>query len=288
MLFFASWHLLAIASVIFAGLFSFVLKVGAERGYSSAVLNAIAAVVSLMITLAAGWWSGESVTPYVALLALANGGLFIFGSLARSDALGAIDATLFFPIYKIVGPALVLLSGLVLLGERLTLLQSIGFALSLSVPLLLIDHLERGRQKDLVRGVRLAVIAAVCISAGQVFSKMVMATGTGPFLYSSVAYAMTFAGIGMPWIYKHRGDSVRASNWREMLGISVLAGILQCLGFITLLYAFRSGPMSTTYAINSTYILIPIVLSIYYYGEHWNARKVIAIALSIGAVVLLR
>jgi multidrug transporter EmrE-like cation transporter len=30
------------------------------------------------------------------------------------------------------------------------------------------------------------------------------------------------------------------------------------------------------------------VLSIYYYGEHWNARKVIAIALSIGAVVLLR
>lgn len=285
---FAAWHGLAIASVIFSGLFSFVLKVGAERAHSSSVLNAIAAVVSLIITLAAGWWFDESVTLFVALLALANGGLFIFGSLARSDALGAIDATLFFPIYKIVGPALVLILGMVVFGERLTLLQSIGFTLTLAVPLLLLDHLEHGRQKDLKRGVRLAIIAAVCISAGQVFSKMVMETGAGPYLYSSVAYAMTFAGIGVPWVYRHGRESVRASGWGDMLWLAVLAGTLQCLGFLTLLYAFKTGPIATTYAINSTYILIPIVLSIWYYGEHWNARKVIAIALSIGAVVLLR
>ncbi len=36
------------------------------------------------------------------------------------------------------------------------------------------------------------------------------------------------------------------------------------------------------------YILIPIVLSIYLYQEHWNARKVIAITLSIVALYLLK
>jgi drug/metabolite transporter (DMT)-like permease len=81
---------------------------------------------------------------------------------------------------------------------------------------------------------------------------------------------------------------IRASRWQDIVWLGTLAGIFQCLGFITLLYAFQSGPVSTTYAINSTYILIPIILSIWYYGEHWNARKVIAIALSIGAVVLLK
>jgi drug/metabolite transporter (DMT)-like permease len=288
MLTLAAWHWLALASVVFAGLLSFILKIGAERRYSGAVLNGIAALVSLLITLAVGWWLGERVTVFVMLMAVANGGLFVYGTLARSDALSAIDAAIFFPIYKIVGPALVLAAGIIVFGERLTLMQSVGFVLALSVPLLLIDRVEHSRQRDLKRGVWLAIVAAVCISVGQIFSKMVMATGSGPYLYSAAAYAMTVAGIGIPFAYRHGTEVVRASRWQDIVWLGTLAGIFQCLGFITLLYAFQSGPVSTTYAINSTYILIPIILSIWYYGEHWNARKVIAIALSIGAVVLLK
>jgi drug/metabolite transporter (DMT)-like permease len=288
MLTLAAWHWLALASVVFAGLLSFILKIGAERRYSGAVLNGIAALVSLLITLAVGWWLGERVTVFVMLMAVANGGLFVYGTLARSDALSAIDAAIFFPIYKIVGPALVLAAGIIVFGERLTLMQSVGFVLALSVPLLLIDRVEHSRQRDLKRGVWLAIVAAVCISVGQIFSKMVMATGSGPYLYSAAAYAMTVAGIGIPFAYRHGTEVIRASRWQDIVWLGTLAGIFQCLGFITLLYAFQSGPVSTTYAINSTYILIPIILSIWYYGEHWNARKVIAIALSIGAVVLLK
>ena len=76
--------------------------------------------------------------------------------------------------------------------------------------------------------------------------------------------------------------------WRDVWGIGLLAGIFQFLGFVLLLAAYQDGPMGIAYAINSTYILIPIVLSIWFYGEHWNARKAIAIALSVVAVVFMK
>lgn len=286
--FVAAWHGWAVASVIFAGVFSFLLKVGAERTHSSAIFNVLVSVSSLVLSILGIWWYGESISSYVLVLAVLNGLLYIVGTVARSDALSHIDATLFFPIYKIVGPALVLLAGVAFLGERLTFVQAVGFAFALSVPLLLLDRLERARQKDLGKGVWLAIVAAVLISAGQVLAKMAMNADAGPNIFAAIPYAMTIVGISIPYAYRHKSEAVRVSRWRDMVWLGLLAGVFQYLGFVTLLFAFESGPVSTAYAINSTYILIPIVLSIWYYGEHWNARKVIAIALSIGAVVLLR
>lgn len=288
MLTFAAWHWLALASVVFAGLFSFVLKVGAERTHSSALLNAVASCVSLVFAVGGMWWLGESLTPNLLLLAGINGIMYIFGTIARSDALAHIDATLFFPIYKIVGPLLVLICSLAFLGERLTFLQGIGFILAVGVPLLLLDRVEGIRQKNFRMGVWLTVAAAVLISGGQVLAKVALDAGAGAFAFSVLAYGITVVGISVPYVARHRSEVLSISHWHDVLGIGALAGLLQFAGYVTLLYAFKTGPIATSYAINSTYILIPIVLSIWYYGEHWNARKMIAIALSIGAVVLLR
>lgn len=274
--------------MLFAGIFSFLLKVGAERTHASGVFNAVVSASSLSVASFAFWWSGESISAYVALLALINGVLFVFGSVARSDSLGFIDATLFFPIYKIVGPSLVLVASMAFFGERLSLLQSVGFGLALSVSLLLMDKKEGGRQRNLIRGVSLAVASALLISAAQVFAKVAMNAGGSAYGFATIPYAMMVLSVALPMAYTHRSEASRVSGWRDMVGLGFVAGIFQVLGFITLLYAFRSGPVGTVYAINSVYILIPIVLSIWYYGEHWNVRKIFAVALSIGAVVLLR
>ncbi len=274
--------------MLFAGLFSFLLKVGAERTHASGVFNAIVAVFSLACALAGTWWFGDSFTAAGVVLAVLNGVLFVFGSVARSDALSKIDATLFFPIYKIVGPSLVLVASMLFFGERLSALQVVGFALALSVSLLLMDKAEGSRQKNLANGVWLAIVSALLISAAQVLAKLAMAQGVGPYAFAAIPYLMTIIGVSVPFVIKHKKEAARVSRWQDMLGLAFVAGIFQFLGFITLLYAFQTGPAGTIYAINSVYILIPIVLSIWYYGEHWNVRKVIAIALSIGAVVLLR
>lgn len=284
----AVWHVSAIASVLFAGLFAFTLKVGAERTHASAVFNAVVSASSLLMALTGLWWTGGTFTPYLVLLAAINGVLFIFGSLARSDALACIDATLFFPIYKIVGPTLVLCASMLFFGERLSALQAVGFVLALSVSVLLMDKTEHGRQKRLARGVLLAIASALLISAAQVLAKAAMAAGGSALAFATIPYAMMVGSVALPLAYTHRGDASRVSGWRDMLGLGFVAGVLQMLGFITLLQAFQSGPAGTVYAINSIYILIPIILSIWYYGEHWNVRKVVAVALSVIAVVLLR
>ena len=58
---------------------------------------------------------------------------------------------------------------------------------------------------------------------------------------------------------------------------------------IVSVYAYSlGGSLGIVYTINSLYILIPITLSIMFYNEHWNLRKVTAIALSIAALWLLK
>ena len=64
-------------------------------------------------------------------------------------------------------------------------------------------------------------------------------------------------------------------------------GIAQFLGFYLLLLAIHGSDLSLVYSINAHYILIPIILSIWYYKEHWNAQKVFAITLSLLALFLL-
>jgi len=68
----------------------------------------------------------------------------------------------------------------------------------------------------------------------------------------------------------------------------VLMGILQSCSFLFIMLAFAEGTLSIVYTVQSLYILIPIILSIIIYKEHWNARKVVAIILSIAALALLK
>ena len=132
------------------------------------------------------------------------------------------------------------------------------------------------------------LVTALTITLGTIASKFALDAGADVFVFSAIAYAVTFAGIATPYLTRGGMMPHRDARFSEVAFIGVLIGVFQFIGFATLILAYKYGPISTTYAINSTYILIPIVLSIWYYGEHWNARKVIAIGLSVVAVVLLR
>jgi uncharacterized membrane protein len=50
------------------------------------------------------------------------------------------------------------------------------------------------------------------------------------------------------------------------------------------LFAFQGGTLGIVQTIHSLYILIPIVLAIIFYNEHWNLQKAVAIVLSIAAL----
>jgi uncharacterized membrane protein len=285
---FEAWHLWALGSLVVAGANAFIVKVAAERTHVSTWFSALTSAVSTVCAVVAALVFGFDDSLGVVAFGAAAGVFLALGLIARSDGLTHVHATIFFPIYKIAGPALVLASGLFLFHERLTAMQAIGIVLVFAVPLLLIDRLEHVRQNDLFKGVLLAIVSALFISTTQVMSKF--AASPAETMRTFMVFDYAFASLGALVLYMRSGGGRRNTDMRrlETVYFSVLAGATQFVGFLMLIIAYRSGPISTIYAINSTYIVIPIVLSIWFYGEHWNLHKAIAVVLSVVAVVLLR
>ncbi len=87
---------------------------------------------------------------------------------------------------------------------------------------------------------------------------------------------------------KQRGvrSSVSHIEKRDVV-LGLVSGTLGFFATYTLLQALLSGLVSIVYVIVAHYILIPIVLSVWWYGEHINFRKVAAIVLSLVAISVL-
>ena len=72
------------------------------------------------------------------------------------------------------------------------------------------------------------------------------------------------------------------------MGLGFLLGIFMFGFLIFTLLAFKDGLVSIVFTVQSLYILIPIILSIIIYKEHINTQKIIAIILSIVAIVFFQ
>ena len=75
---------------------------------------------------------------------------------------------------------------------------------------------------------------------------------------------------------------------KKYLKYGVFFGIFMAGSNIFLFLALQEGLVSIVYTIQSIYILIPIILSIVYFKEHINKRKIIAVILSIIALALFQ
>jgi multidrug transporter EmrE-like cation transporter len=80
---------------------------------------------------------------------------------------------------------------------------------------------------------------------------------------------------------------MRAFSTKTFLSMSFANGVVQLLSFYFLLLALVDSNLSIVYSINAHYILIPVLLSVWLYKEHWNTQKAAALVLSMLALVLL-
>jgi uncharacterized membrane protein len=70
-----------------------------------------------------------------------------------------------------------------------------------------------------------------------------------------------------------------------MVIFGFLIGIFHFLAFMTFQKAL-TGNLAVVFTINSFSILIPIILSIIFYKDHFNKKKAFVIALSIVSIIL--
>lgn len=288
------WFIFALLSALFAGLHTFIVKVGAERKYDTYLLGTFSSLITAVASMAL--FLAVSPDDYIPLslygYALVTGVLFAGFTIARMEALTMIDAAIFFPLYKVIGPALVAGIGIFILHETVSTPELIGIALSCLVPLLLISRHENTRQKNLQLGLILMVVGTTLASISAAVNAVAVYENAG-FALPLVALANAIAAIvhfGL-FLWKHRVSGVRKQiqllSTPSFLSISLANGVVQLFSFYFLLLAIAGDSLSIVYSINAHYILIPVLLSVWLYKEHWNLQKAAALVLSMLALVLL-
>lgn len=288
------WFIFALGSVLMNGLGSFSIKVAAQRGYDSSVVVFSTAVVTLLLLIpfTLSFDGVRVLTMVLALVAFGSGVLISGTAILKINALRHIDSTIYFPLFKMVSPAITIVLGLLLFGETFSTTEWVGLIFSLLVPLLLIHTKENARQSNLLMGLVLVLVTGLlsALSAG------IQKYATDQF--DAVLWIVFFAQLGVLFgamtstllkntptnFVKLAHDQMRGA----MLFFIVWRSVAILLGFAATVYAYElGGPLGVVYTIGSLYILVPIILSIIFYDEHWDIRKICAIILSIAALGFL-
>jgi len=288
------WFAAALIGVLFAGVSNFTFKIAAKRNYNSSLFSLYGGVTAVIMILVALLFKSESVIEPEAIkwLTMLAGILAALSGILKVVALKFIDSTIYFPLFKLLAPGLAIIFGIVLFDESFTSHEWIGMIMGLLVPLMLITRAENGRQNNLVMGL-LIVLATGMLSVGNaVMYKYVMDSGT-PLLV-----ALWFSALGIligsllsmiytKGIYSMLRVIKAESSWSLVLWGSLRAALIT-IGFGFTLFAYGAGgSLAIVQTVHSFYILIPIVLAVIIYGEHWNLQKAIAIVLSVAALALM-
>ncbi len=290
-----TWFLWTVAGMILAGIHIFIQRIGSARGYRSNELNTYSALVSGLIGVTLGIWleGWREISLLMIIVATVNGTIYLAGSNLRMDAMQYIETTILLPLHKFISPLFALFIGVLFFREVLGSTEWWGIVLGATVPLLLITRGENERQVNLSKGLWLITISAFIVVVNAAVNKEAVLAFESVILFAGISHLGSVPlSLLASRIKNRRKDSLNKSDSGfnfALLRLSLICGAVQFASFSSLLYAFaNNGPLATVYTIHSLYILIPITLSIIFLKEHWNKRKVIAIAASVAAIMLMR
>lgn len=286
-----TWLILAIISSVFSGLSAFILKIVAKSNESSELHVLYSGLFSILIFIpAALYMSGIDNIHLIALgLAIFSGAAASVSIVFKVYALRHIDTTIYFPLFKIISPLLAILFGALFFQEKFTQLEWVGLIISLLIPLLLITRSEQDRQNNLALGILLILFTGTIASLVATLNKYITDIYDSALWISACSSLGVLLGSSLLTLHKHGytefKQTILTHTTKKTLIFSIARGITINIAFITFLSTFYyGGSLGIVYTITSMYILIPIVLAIFFYNEHWNLRKITAIVLSVVAL----
>lgn len=289
------WFWSAVAGAVFAGISNFFFKVAAHRGYNAEVFTLYGGLASILFTGIVGLLYHSQLLQwnwYTAIMVCA-GMIAGLGGIGKVNALRHIDSTIFFPLFKLLSPALAIVAGILFFDEAFTFAEWTGMFFGLTMPLLLITKAENGRQNNLIAGLVLVAFVAATSAIAAALNKFVIDTGLDVVVGLFFASVGVFVGTLCTIAYKKGVWSlIRHVREDTDFGIVLFAScraVFICISLGFILYAYsQNGTLAIVQTIHSMYILIPVVLSVIYFQEHWNWQKAVAVTLSVLALALLR
>lgn len=287
------WFIFAVLSALIGGFGTFGNKIAAARKYSSPLIMTGSSLLAILFFWPAAIVNEDisSLSAQLILVAFLSGLVASFSSVMKIQVLHYIDSAIFLPLFKVVGPMIVVLFGMIFFSESFTPTEWLGIIVSLLVPVMLISNVEHARQNNLNLGLLLILVAAVTSAIAAALQKFATELNTAPLTIMAVATSAVMLGAFCQFLWQQKGV------FYDVLTDHISFGVLQVISlralfantgmYLGILAFTYDGPLGIVYTITSLYIIPPIILAIIYYGEHWNMRKALAISLSILALALL-
>ena len=290
------WFIPVIAATFIYGAINFLYKVAAERQlHSDRIVNMVGAAVALLslLTLTAAQRGNPFpvFTRGVFLYAFFNGLFFGLGALTKFAALRHAPAGTVFPLNRL-NNMMVMLAGFLFFGDRPSVVQAAGLALTiLVIALVSLDRPDSSGGHNFPhrkRGVVCALLSATCTASSMTVGKLLADTQENRLAYICCSYFLVFL-ITSAMTAVRKGSLPRGgrTGWMPVLAFGLMIGGLNYGGYFLVLKGFGMGPISLVQAILSMSMVIPIALSCVFYRERLSPANKLAIVLAVISAALI-
>ncbi|MBL7222652.1 MAG: EamA family transporter [Candidatus Brocadiae bacterium] len=230
-------------------------------------------------------------------LALASVGIGIVSGIFQAANLLAMswayrdgDLSVVYPLSRGSAQVLIVLLGVGLLGEELSVWGKCGVALVLlGVYVVFLPSLSR---RDLLRPVRAlalrssqaALFAGLAIALYHVLDKQGI-EGANPFLYICLLYAADLATVSVYLAVRRQWPLVRA-EWRANRLAVLIAGPLGLLSYLLVLFALGQERVAYVGPARNAGIVFSVVLGALFLKERHGRMRVVGSALIVAGLAL--
>lgn len=282
-----TWLIFAVISIFAAWFYNFTMKVAAMKNYNVSIINKYSYTIWIIFWLTLYVFTSDLnfLDNFIVILFLAffNALFFTFSLFTRVTGMKNIDTVLFFPLYKTFWPIIVTIISILFFKEVLNIKEIIWIIIWISVPLLLITKTENKIQKNLFIWVLFVIFTAILTSLTSAINKEVM--------LQNYNFALHITLVSCFWLifsfFTNHFNNYKNHKYNKIwvIKFSLLVWFFHFLSFFMFIQALDWN-LAVVYTINSFSILIPIILSIFFYKEHFDLRKFIVIMLSIISILL--
>ncbi|MDT0678558.1 EamA family transporter [Autumnicola musiva] len=280
-----SWFFYAIITTVFWGVWGALIEIPEKEGFPATlgyVTWSLTMIPCAVIALYFVKWKIETNKRSI-LLGSAVGILGAGGQLLLFQALRDGPAYIIFPLISL-SPALTILLSVILLKEKTSFLKWIGIATAM-VAIFFLSYQEPGASDArgyLWLGLSILVFAAWGLQA------FIMKFSNETMKAESIFFYMALMGLILAPFALWMTDFSQPINWGfKGPYLAAIVHVLNAIGALTLVYAFRYGKAIIVAPLTGLAPLITIVLSLIIYGVMPGPILIIGLILAIGAIFIL-
>jgi drug/metabolite transporter (DMT)-like permease len=275
----------ALLSLVFAGLSDVVFKRYSSEPRSRGVyimgMGAVWTVLQLAIVLVSG--DPIRLDRQTIDFGVAAGLLVSLANLLLIETLAHVDVGLASTIYRLNTIVVVALA-VGLLGEQLTAVKVIGVMLGIAAIVVLYERRPaQGVRRVLQAYFWLVIVAALLRASFGIACKAAVLRGVDLQILLLVNAPVWIVVGGAYALLREPGFRLTGAKLRY----SVLSGVLICAIANFLMLALQRGDASIVVPIANMSFLVALIISIETGMEHFTRRKLIAMALTVAAIIVL-